>query len=109
MHRGSGTAVDRTSRDHEVVDFGPFLYQWSVLYQAPIESQYLSVKAEFDLKRIAGLPRLKSRIGAEQALKIPLKRMKKSDLFYRGHDPVVGADVAEDEEGDEGDADDGDG
>ena len=35
--------------------------------------------------------------------------MKKSDLFYRGHDPVVGADVAEDEEGDEGDADDGDG
>ena len=35
--------------------------------------------------------------------------MKKSDLFYRGHDPVVGADVAEDEERDEGDADDGDG
>ena len=28
---------------------------------------------------------------------------------HRGHDPVVGADVAEEEEGNEGDADDGDG
>ena len=67
------------------------------------------MKAQIDLKGIAGLPRPKSQIGAESALKNLLKRMKKSDLFYRGHDPVVGADVAEDEEGDEGDADDGDG
>ena len=64
------------------------------------------MKAQIDLKRITGLPRLKSQIGFKIFL---LKIMKKSDLFYRGHDPVVGADVAEDEERDEGDADDGDG